>query len=356
MPALASACCARRAGRAVTETEALTQALAPWVVERFGQDATLSSVALLAGGASQQAWRLDLTTPNGPMALVARRDLGGQMFATALSRRDEFAVIELAHHAGVPAPRPYAYLPDVLGKAAFVMACLDGETIGRRIVREPRLAAARQVLPQQMGLALAAIHGIAVAKADFLPGPQGHEGPAAYGLRLLEQELAGVEAPYPALELGLAWLRAHPPSETAPVLCHGDFRVGNVVVDEGGLVGVLDWEFAHRGHPGEDLTFGAIRAWRFGEVGQRYGGVGQMREFLDAYNAARGTRFEARELYWFEIAANLKWAIATVTQARRHWSGQEPSLELASLGRMTAEIELEILSLIDPHHPRYAGD
>ena len=340
----------------MNETATLTAALAPRVGSRFGSDAAIAGLRLLAGGASQQSWRLDIATPTGPLALVMRRDTGGRMFAAALGRADEFAVIERAYRAGVPVPRPYAFLPDVQGKAAFVMACLEGETLGRRIVREARLAQARNLLPAQMGRALAAIHAIPVADAAFLPGPDAGEGAAAYGLRVLAQELATVSEPYPALELGLAWLRDRRPKEVAPVLCHGDFRIGNMVVNDAGLVGVLDWEFAHRGHPGGDLTFGAIRAWRFGEAGKRYGGVGEMAAFLDAYNTARGTAFTERELYWFEVASNLKWAIATVTQARRHLSGQEPSLELASLGRMTAEIELEILSLLDPRHPRHPGD
>jgi aminoglycoside phosphotransferase (APT) family kinase protein len=340
----------------VSEAEELAAALAPWVSERFGAGTAIQRLKLLAGGASQQAWRVEVSTPDATLALIVRRDLGGRMFATALGRADEFAVIELAYRAGVPAPQPHAYLADLAGRPAFVMGCLDGETIGRRIVREPGLADARRALPAQMGRALAAIHTVPVDSAAFLPGPTADEGAAAYGLRMLEQELAGVAEPYPAIELGLAWLRRHMPRELPPVLCHGDYRVGNVVVNGAGLVGVLDWEFAHRGHPGEDLTFGAIRAWRFGEAGKRYGGVGDVAEFLAAYNAARGTAFTERELYWFEVASNLKWAIATVTQARRHLSGQEPSLELASLGRMTAEIELEILSLIDPRHPRYPGD
>lgn len=339
----------------MSETQALAAALAPWLAERFGPTARIADLKLLAGGASQQAWRLALDGDDAP-ALIVRRDLGGRMFATALGRDDEYRVIELAHQAGVPVPKPYAYLADVEGKAAFVMACLEGETIGRRIVREPHLQAARRRLAAQMGTALAAIHGIPAEQATFLPGPAAGEEPAAYGLRLLEQELAAVDEPYPALELGLAWLRERMPAKTTPVLCHGDYRVGNIVVDANGLVGVLDWEFAHRGHPSEDLTFGAIRAWRFGQANRRYGGVGDMAEFLDAYNTARGSRFTERELYWFEIASNLKWGIATVTQARRHLSRQEPSLELASLGRMTAEIELEILSLLDPRHPRHPGD
>ena len=49
-----------------------------------------------------------------------------------------------------------------------------------------------------------------------------------------------------------------------PVVVHGDFRIGNLVVDESGLVGVLDWEFAHLDDPARDLAFSLVRAWRFG--------------------------------------------------------------------------------------------
>ena len=50
--------------------------------------------------------------------------------------------------------------------------------------------------------------------------------------------------------------------------------------------------------------------------------------------------------YW-EILGNLRWAVGCIAQADRHLSGQAPSIELASLGRRTAEMELELLDLID---------
>jgi hypothetical protein len=77
----------------VSEAAALAEALAPWVGARFGPDATIAGLRLLAGGASQQAWRLELATPTGPLALIVRRDLGGRMFATALGRQAEYAVM-----------------------------------------------------------------------------------------------------------------------------------------------------------------------------------------------------------------------------------------------------------------------
>ena len=325
-----------------------------------GTSVEVRTLRRLAGGASQEAWRVDAAwqDADGAMAdhsLVVRRALGGRMFEHALGREAEFGAIALAHAHGVAVPQPYWYLPDVADKPAFVMQCLDGETVGRRIVRDPALAGARAVLAAQMGTQLGRIHAIPLDQAAFLPGPGANETPLDYSLRTLTDELTGVEEPYPAIELALAWLRRHAPRAEAAdgVTCHGDFRVGNVVVAPHGLVGVLDWEFAHRGPRGADLAFGAIRAWRFGAVRALYGGVGTLEAFIDAYNAAAGQNLTAPDLYYWEVHANVKWAIATVTQARRHLSGAEPSMELASLGRMTAEIELETISLLDPAHPRY---
>jgi hypothetical protein len=50
--------------------------------------------------------------------------------------------------------------------------------------------------------------------------------------------------------------------------------------------------------------------------------------------------------YW-EILGNFRWAVGCITQAHRHLSGQTSSLELASLGRRTAEMELELLDLME---------
>lgn len=319
-----------------------------------GREVTVRVARRLAGGASQEAWRLTAHWDGTAHEVVLRRALGGRMFEDALDRADEFRVIELAYRHGVAVPRPYWLLPDVAGAPAFLMQAVDGETLGRRIVRAPALSGARARLARQMGEQLARIHAIEPAEAGFLPGPDAGEDAAQYALRTLRRTLDGVEEPYPVLELALVWLQERLPRAAAAdlVLCHGDFRVGNVVVDAGGLAGVLDWEFAHCGPRGADLAFGAIRAWRFGADTLLYGGIDSLQTFCDSYNALAGTALTPDDLYVWEVFANAKWAIATVTQARRHLDGVQPSMELASLGRMTAEVELELLSLLDPGHPR----
>jgi hypothetical protein len=46
-------------------------------------------------------------------------------------------------------------------------------------------------------------------------------------------------------------------------------------------------------------------------------------------------------------AAPVKWAVGALTQSRRHLSGQGRSVELAVLGRLAAEMEYELLDLIE---------
>ena len=65
------------------------------------------------------------------------------------------------------------------------------------------------------------------------------------------------------------------------MLVHGDFRLGNVIVDEKGLAAVLDWELVHLGDPMEDLGYLCIRAWRFGGP-EPVAGVGKFRDLFDA--------------------------------------------------------------------------
>jgi hypothetical protein len=47
------------------------------------------------------------------------------------------------------------------------------------------------------------------------------------------------------------------------------------------------------------------------------------------------------------VLGNAKWAIGCLTQSRRHLNGLDRSVELAVLGRMAAEMEYELLNLIE---------
>jgi len=162
-----------------------------------------------------------------------------------------------------------------------------------------------------------------------------------------EAELDALGAPHPAIEYGLWWLRAQRPEPLPAVVNHGDFRIGNVVVSGGRLVALLDWEFAHLSDPREDLAWPLIRAWRFGRDDRRFGGFEDVEPVLERYANATGRDVAVADLYWWEVLGNVKWAIGSLTQAQRHLSGRERSVELAVLGRLAAEMEYELLDLIE---------
>src|SRR4051794_40286157 len=208
--------------------------------EILGRD--VSEPVLLAGGASKEAWAVEADGE----PLIVRRAAATVMHHHTLTLEQEFACITAAYEAGVKAPRPVAYVPDLDGREAFVMERLAGETIGRRIVQREELADARAALPVQMAEELAKIHAIPASRLPFLPEAR---------LETMVAELDEVGEPHPAIELGLWWLRENRPQPARPpVVNHGDFRIGNVVVDRDGLVGVLDWEFVHLDDPVRDMA------------------------------------------------------------------------------------------------------
>jgi aminoglycoside phosphotransferase (APT) family kinase protein len=290
----------------------------------------LTSAVQLAGGASKEAWAVD--TASGRELLV-RRAGGGVIHEGTLALRDEFDVLVAAYDAGVRVPEPVSYLGEVEGREAFVMARVAGETIGRRIVR-----AAPASLPLEMADELAKIHAIARERLLFLAD----RDPFA----TFYEELDSIGEPHPAIELGLVWARERIPLERERVVSHGDFRIGNLAVDESGLVAVLDWEFAHVSDPAEDLAWPLVRAWRFGRDELRLGGVGAVEPYVDRYAELTGREIPLKELYAWEVLGNCKWAIGALRQGRRHLRGEDRSVEFAILGRLAAEMEYEILDLI----------
>src|SRR5262249_2711801 len=98
-------------------SESVRAALQERLQARFGTPARIERLALVAGGASMEAWALDVQTPDGPVALLLRRSAGGRIYREALPLEHEHRMLEAAWRAGVLVPRPYGYLADVAGKA-----------------------------------------------------------------------------------------------------------------------------------------------------------------------------------------------------------------------------------------------
>ncbi len=324
--------------------DALKTELEKLLEPQFGKN-QISGLKMLAGGASKEAWAFDLENATAKLELILRRAGGGAMNADQISLFEEFKVLEAARNAGVTVAKPVAYLADVSEKEAFISERLKGEAVGRRVVSRPELAEARASLPNRLAEELAKIHSINLEKLDFLPGTRDFTA-ATYLVSRLRSELAATLEPHPVIELALLWLERNIPAQSDVLVLHGDFRIGNLMISETALVGVLDWEFAHVGDPAEDLAWLLVRAWRFGHDALRLGGIGEVSAFLEHYNALTNRNISLEQLFYWEVMGNVKWAVGALTQARRHLDGHERSVELAVLGRLCAEMELELLHLL----------
>jgi aminoglycoside phosphotransferase (APT) family kinase protein len=282
----------------------------------------------MLGGASRETWSFRLDG----RPLVLRRDPPGAPRHGGMPV--EAALLRAAHVVGVPVPEVVASGADFV-----VLTWVGGEAIARRILRNEQYAQARAGLLPQLADALARAHRIDPATVPGLPAD---EDPVATQRSLLDR----LGEPHPALELGLRWLAAHRPAPTGRTVVHGDFRLGNWLVDASGLAAVLDWELAHVGDPAEDLGWMCVRSWRFGSP-LPVAGVATREALLTAYLEAGGARVDEATLRWWEVYGTLRWAVICIQQAAAHLTGAVRSIELAAIGRRVCEVELDLLELLD---------
>ncbi|MGV0791535.1 phosphotransferase family protein [Mycolicibacterium sp. XJ1819] len=309
----------------------------------LGGEVVVENLTALTGGASRTTWAFDAVVgADERRALILRTGPPDDVHA---SMELEARVQQRAAAAG--APVPHIVTADnsaaALGNPYLICEAIGGETIVRRIQRSLD-DDGRQRLLAQCAQALAAIH-----RAD----------PTDVGLAVSDQlddwrdrldEMGDTTATF---EWAFRWLGAHRPPTSSQVLVHGDFRMGNLIVDESGLAAVLDWELVHLGEVYEDLAWFCIRAWRFGapeELGA--GGLGSVESFLSAYEAAAGITLDRDVFRWWLTVATLRWGVICRFQAERHLSGQTRSVELAAIGRRVAETEWDVLDLLDGGGPR----
>lgn len=309
----------------------------------------IENLKRLSGGASQETWAFDGTTPKGSLPLILRRAPGG----TAASKREtavplatEAALIRLAEKAGVPVP-PVRYVledEDGLGPG-FVMDRVEGETIARKILRDEAYAAARPKLARQCGEILAKLHSVPM---DTLP--ELRHSPAAAEIKQYWETYKTHGHPHPVFELAFKWLRDNVPDEDRTTLVHGDFRNGNLMIGEDGVRAVLDWELAHTGDPMEDLGWICVNSWRFGNIDQPVGGFGQREDMFAGYEAAGGPPVDPERVRFWEILGTLKWGIMCTLMYEAFKTGMDRSVERAAIGRRSSETEIDLLHLLLPRN------
>ena len=327
------------------------RSLARFLAEAGGADVVeIGRIALLPGGAIQENWAIDAEFDGGRVSgaqrLVLRTDASTGV-PSSLGRAKEFAVLQAAFAAGVTVPEPLFACVDaaVLGKPFFVMRRVAGSALGRPITLDPALEPARPVLAERLGRELARVQTIRPSRSglDFLDtiGPREH----IVGFRAYLDDHPN---PRPVLEWALRWAETHLPEPLPPVLCHRDFRTGNYMLDGTKLTAILDWEFAGWGDPDEDIGWFCCKGWRFGRLDRDAGGIAERTPFYRGYESESGRRLDPERVKFWEVMANLRWAVIAMQQSDRFLLGGSRNLSTAITGRRATECELELLMLLDP--------
>ena len=311
-----------------------------------GAGARATAIRRLSGGASQEIWSFDVERDGAAAGYILRRAPGGVSHtasAQAIGLGTEAAVIRAAGAAGAPAPQVAHVCDDADGLgSAYVMARLNGETIARKILRDETFASARPKLARQCGAALAKIHATPASTLPDLPYSD-----ATIQLDRYEDIYRSFDTPRPIFDLAFRHLRERAPRPVATTLVHGDFRLGNLMIDADGLVAALDWEITHVGDPAEDLSWICMPSWRFGQFQNPVGGFGSVDELLAGYRDAGGDdRIDAEMVRTWTIFGSLKWGIMCLTMYRVYETGMDPSVERAAIGRRASETELDLMLML----------
>jgi len=310
----------------------------------------LISVERLSGGANQETYRIVIRGPQGERKLAMRRAAGGSADNQSelnVGLETEARLFELAREAGVPAPEIHYLLRpnDGLGDG-FIMAWLDGETLGARIVRAPEFAAIRPQLAAQCGRILARIHHIDV-RAAGLDKVLNRITPAEF----VEQTWAryrALDTPQPMIDFTARWLLQHLPDSSRTTLVHNDFRNGNLMIDAGGIVAVLDWEVAHIGDPMRDLGWLCTHSWRFGCDELAVGGFGEIPDLVEGYEAESGISVDPEALHFWQVFGSFWWAVGTLHMAQHYRTGPDRSVERPAIGRRSSECQADCVNLLIP--------
>jgi aminoglycoside phosphotransferase (APT) family kinase protein len=293
----------------------------------------------LSGGANMESWRFTA----GDETCVLRRAPSAEMMAgRPLDHRAEAQLIRAARAAGVLAPEVLVELePDDGIGSGFVMRAIAGTADPATILVTPESSR----LLAEIANALATIHRIDPAM-DGLPPMD-----TAAALAELKARFLNYGGDRPILSLALHWLEGNLPGPVPPRLVHGDFRMGNLMVDDGWLSGVLDWELAHSGDFHEDLAFACMTVWRFSRPDRPAMGLGSIEEFIEAYEANGGSKVDPARFRFWLVYRTLWWALGCLQMGGYWRDGHDRSVERVVVARRTSEQELDLLLLLEGQAP-----
>jgi aminoglycoside phosphotransferase (APT) family kinase protein len=294
--------------------------------------AVVDDVVRLNGGYSKETILVTLSTERGPQQVVLRKVVDGR---PAGNLPLEFDILRFVSGTRVPVAEPLWLELDstALGTIFFASRRLPGRSFGDGF-------GPNQQVPKSAALETATItahlHALDVRHLDDKPMVRMITRSELHAVidaqqRMLSDVVSSERGIYIGLWRGvLVWLAQHvPPDDDNPVLVHGDLGFHNLLLDNGCVIGLVDWEHAHLGQREEDLAY----------IRPRLEGLLDWSEFLAAYRGAGGIDPDPAKLKFFTVWQDARNGIAAL-QLRKSFLQNPEQLSNAVVGMLLAPIFL----------------
>ena len=295
----------------------------------------------LTGGASKEIWKFEVNANGKSDRYILRRGSGVEG-PLAIKTSDEAKIQKTVRKLGAQVPEIVAVssLDEELGDA-YIMKFVYGESIARKILRDEEYKNTLPKLAFECGQSIAKIHQADINEFPFLPSKTVFEQ-----INDLYQTYVSFNQPSPVFEYTHLWLKKQNFGEINDALVHGDFRLGNIIVDKDGLKSVIDWELAHIGNPLQDLGWICGNSWRFGNTNKVVGGFGDLADLLKGYNSVSNYHVDENLVKAWQVFGTFWWGVICLIQASAHLTGSINSVEKAAIGRRVSETEIDIVDLL----------
>jgi aminoglycoside phosphotransferase (APT) family kinase protein len=227
-----------------------------WLTDNIAGVTAPFTFELIAGGRSNLTFRA--TDANG-VELVVRRPPMGHVLATAHDMAREHRLISAVGTTDVPVPPALGLCTDeeVNGAPFYVMGYVDGVVLDSPDKAKALDRATRREAGFHLMDVLASLHAVDVDAVGL--GDLARHG--AYVERQLKrwttQWANSKTRELPAIDEVERRLRERIPVQHGTSIAHGDYRLGNCLVDPntGRINAVLDWELCTLGDPLADVGY-----------------------------------------------------------------------------------------------------
>ena len=272
-----------------------------------------------------------------------RREEDENPLSEALSLDYQADVMGIAYDNGLRVPKIIGKIEkqDALGHG-FIMQCISGEALPHKIFKAYNDATFYDSLLQQCTEQLAAIHTLPIPENSALI----QNNPRKM-LQALKQGYSELKANSPIFDWAFLSLEQQCPNVGDAVFLHGDFRMGNLLIDDNGISAVLDWELCHIGDAEQDLAYMCAPSWRFGRYENPVGGFGQIDAYIHHYQIISGRNIDRARFDFWLLYSTLWWGIVCLKMLDSWRTGTERTLERAVIGTRVSEVELDLVLLLE---------